>query len=283
MKKPLILYHARCLDGFSGAWAAWKKFGSRAEYRGLEHQEPPPKDLTGGTLYFIDFSYPYDLMKRIVEKSERTVILDHHISQEKAIALAHEKRYSLTHSGCVLAWEYFHPHKKLPHFLEAIQDNDLHRFARASTKEIIAYVAGFPFDFKQWSAFVRSCETAASRKKLIAQGKLLLQYKNQLIAKLLATAEKVTFAGKVTYAINTPLFYSDTANELVRARNLPFGIAWFYKNGKFHISLRANNTSRIDVSKIALRYGGGGHKKAAGFTVVATQGFPWKSRTIKSR
>lgn len=275
-QKPLILYHNNCLDGFSGAWAAWKKFGSRAEYRGLEHQESPPKDFAGRTLYFIDFSYPYDVMKRIVEKSERTIVLDHHISQETSVALAHEKRFSLDHSGCELAWQYFHPQKKTPWFLEAVQDNDLHRFSRSHTRETIAYVAGFPMSFAQWSAFVRAYEPPTSRKKLIEKGKLLLQYKNQLIAKIIAKAEKVRFCGKTTYAANTPLFYSDTANALVKKHHLEFGITWFYKKGKFHISLRANGTSKIDVSKIALRYGGGGHKKAAGFTVLATQGFPWK-------
>src|SRR3989344_1169898 len=35
-KKIAVLYHKGCTDGFGAAWAAWKKFGARAEYLGVE-------------------------------------------------------------------------------------------------------------------------------------------------------------------------------------------------------------------------------------------------------
>ena len=45
----------------------------------------------------------------------------------------------------------------------------------------------------------------------------------------------------------------------------------FAFNGDFHkVSLRSKT---IDVSKIALKYGGGGHKEAAGFECVK---LPWE-------
>ncbi len=276
MQKPLILYHNNCLDGFSGAWAAWKKFGSRAEYRGLEHQEEPPSDLVNREFVFIDFCYPLDIMRLLVANNPKVTVLDHHISTEKAVQLAHVKRYSLKHSGCVLSWNFFHPGVPAPWFLRAIEDNDLHVFRRPFTQEIIAAVSGLPFTFKQWSTLAALCEKASTRKKLIGEGKLLLSYKDRIIAKLLPTAEKISFHGHTTYAINTPVFYSDTANAITQEFKVPFGIAWFYKHGKAHVSLRAGGPPTVDLSAIAARFGGGGHKGAAGFTVPFGSPLPWK-------
>ena len=36
-KENIIIYHSDCYDGFSAAWAAWKKFGSKAEYLPVKH------------------------------------------------------------------------------------------------------------------------------------------------------------------------------------------------------------------------------------------------------
>jgi nanoRNase/pAp phosphatase (c-di-AMP/oligoRNAs hydrolase) len=45
-----------------------------------------------------------------------------------------------------------------------------------------------------------------------------------------------------------------------------FALGWWHRNdGQYKYSLRSSNESGFDVSKLAALYGGGGHKKAAGF------------------
>lgn len=64
---------------------------------------------------------------------------------------------------------------------------------------------------------------------------------------------------------NAPYFFaSEVAGELCE-RGAEFGACYFEaENGRFQYSLRSRGD--FDVSAIARRYGGGGHKNAAGFT-----------------
>ncbi|MBI4268407.1 hypothetical protein HY627_01060 [Candidatus Uhrbacteria bacterium] len=273
-KIPIILYHARCLDGFSGAWAAWKKFGSRAEYLALEHQEAPPKILKGRELYFVDFCYSEAVMKKIIQESVRTVVLDHHVSQKDVVKLAHDWRFALNHSGCVLAWQYFHPKKPMPFLLRTVEDNDLFVFRMKTTKTLIGEIAMTPCDFKGWSALAKKLDSKAQREKLVARGQILLDHKEGIVDRLMGMIEEVRFEGYRVYVVNATTFHSDAANRIYTVKKTPFGIAWFYKGGKLHVSLRSNG--RVDVSKLALKYGGGGHRGAAGFVLPLDGIFPWK-------
>ncbi len=279
MARPLVLYHNYCLDGLSGAWAAWKKFGSRADYLGLEHQEPVPKELKGRELIFIDICYPAEIMKKVVKQSPHVLVIDHHVSQKEALAYAHDVVYALHHSGCVLAWKTLHPGTPVPYFLRVIEDNDLHRLVMPGTNEYVAVLSGIPFSFQRWSKLAKDFASPSKRRTYLQKGHALLEYKRQLIDRALKNSEPVMFEGHSAMAINTPTFYSDSANTLYERHDVHLGIAWFYKKGKIHVSLRSDGT--IDVAKLALKYNGGGHKAAAGFSYPIKGAFPWKMRPSK--
>ncbi|MDO8490302.1 MAG: DHHA1 domain-containing protein [bacterium] len=274
-KKPLIVYHGRCLDGFTGAWAAWKKFGSRADYIALEHAKNPEKLPSDRPIYFVDFCFPESVMEELVSRNPLVTVLDHHISCKDVATLAQTHRFALDRSGCSLAWSFFHPGKKIPHLVRVIEDNDLYLFKVAHTREFIAIFAGLEFDFKLWNKLERDLENSASRKLYVKKGKDLLEYKQQLIKRMLAGAEKVVFEGYKTYALNATLFHSDAANAIITTHKTAIGITWLYVGGKIKVSLRSNG--KVDVAKLAQKYGGGGHKAAAGFLVPLEMGFPWKS------
>src|SRR3989344_3599696 len=65
-KDIVVLYHSNCTDGFGGAWAAWKKFGDKAEYIGVIHQTPVPKGLKNKCIYSVDFTYPEPIVKKLI-------------------------------------------------------------------------------------------------------------------------------------------------------------------------------------------------------------------------
>lgn len=274
MKEIIILYHNDCFDGFSGAWAAWKKFGDKAKYIGLEHQESPPKGLRGKDLYFIDFTYSEKEMRAIKKQARRLVILDHHKSHEDATKVADEYRFALSHSGCMLAWSYFHPGKKPPVFLQSVEDQDLFVFRKPYTREIISYLGTLDLDFRTWDIFMKSGQNRKKRREIISIGSTLLKARKQMVDRILPHAMMVLFEGYRTFAINSPIYYSELANGIYSKLKKPFGISWYYRDKKLHVSLRSDG--KVDVSKIALRYGGGGHKGAAGFTIPMGKGFPWK-------
>ncbi len=276
MQKPLVLYHKSCPDGFGGAWAAWKFFGEKAEYLGLEHQTPSPVSFEGRELYFIDFCYPVSVMKKIKKVAKSITILDHHESQQEAIKLASTYVYETDHSGCVIAWKYFFPKKPVPQLLLAVEDSDLFLFKRAFTKEISAFLGLYDLDFFVWSKLAAGCEQKKKYISYIQQGKTLLAGKNKEIEKMiLRNAEEIVLDGYRVIVVNASMYYSEAGNKIYKQwPDVPFAVVWYHRGGKIHVSLRSDCS--IDVSKIALKYGGGGHPGAAGFSFPFRGKFPWK-------
>ena len=148
---------------------------------------------------------------------------------------------------------------------------------RPYTREISAFLGLFDLNFSVWSKLVAGCEQKKKRASYIKQGKTLLSGKNRAIEKtVLLNAEEVMFDGHRVIAINTSIFYSEAGNNIYkRWTKAPFAISWYYRGGNIHVSLRSNCV--VDVSKIAVKYGGGGHPGAAGFTFPFHGTFPWKS------
>ena len=272
-KNIAVIYHGECWDGFGGAYSAWKKFGNRAEYFGMKHDDPLPKGLRSKEIYVIDFSFKKMVMEKLVKDNKKVIALDHHISAEKTTKMAHKYVYALNHSGAVIAWNYFFPKRKVPALLQHIEDIDIWKFTVPNTKEIMSFMELADYDFKIWNKIARDLENPKKKKEYIAKGALLLFYAKRIIDKLVLKAAPVKFAGYKTFAVNSPILQSEIGNALTK-KLPPIGIVWSEKEGGIRVSLRSNG--KVDVSKIAGKYGGGGHKAAAGFSFPVGKNFPWK-------
>ena len=272
-KNIAVIYHGECRDGFGGAYAAWRKFGNKANYFGMKHEiDPLPKGLKGKEIYIIDFAFKKPIMEKLVRANKKVVALDHHISAEKTTKMAHFYVYALDYSGAVIAWKYFHPKRKVPSLLNYIEDIDIWKFKLPHTKEIMSFMELADFDFQIWDKIARDLENPKKKKEYIAKGALLLFYARKIIDKLALKASPVKFAGYRTLAVNSPILQSEIGNLLTKKRP-PVGIVGSEKEGGIRVSLRSNG--KVDVSKIAAKYGGGGHMAAAGFSVPGGK-FPWK-------
>ena len=277
MKPIVILYHKDCFDGFGGAWAAYKKFGKKADYFGIEHQAKPLKKLKNKEIYFVDFCYQKkEIMEKLLKENKKVVVIDHHISQKETIKISSEYVYSLEHSGSVLAWKYFHPQKPIPKLLRHIEDIDLWKFKLTGTKELMMALDIRDFNFPVWDKIAKDFENSKKRRKYFEVGKILIKYRQKLINKLSSRADKAKIHNHSALIANSPVFQSEIGNALVE-KGAALGIIWSQRNGKRYFSLRSNG--KVDVSKIAKKYGGGGHKAAAGFSMDIKKPLPWK--TIK--
>jgi nanoRNase/pAp phosphatase (c-di-AMP/oligoRNAs hydrolase) len=274
MKNIVVLYHGECWDGFGGAYAAWKKFGNKADYFGLKHGEELPRGLKNKEIYLIDFSFKEPLMKKIVRENKRVIALDHHVSAEKTTKMAHEHVYALNHSGAVIAWNYFHPKKCVPTLLRHIEDIDLWKLKLPQTRELMSFMELAEYDFKIWDKIVRDLENPKRKKNYVAKGALLQFYEKKLVDRLVQKAALVKFAGYKTLSVNSPILQSEIGAALVKLKP-PIGIVWSEKEGGVRVSLRSDG--KADVSKIAAKYGGGGHKAAAGFSVESLKNVPWEA------
>lgn len=276
MKKIVVLYHKNCFDGFGGAWAAAKKFGNQAEYIGMKHGNTlPAAVLKNRQIYFIDFVFPLALMKKIIKEAEKTIIIDHHITAKKIIKLADDCLFDINHSGAVLAWKYFHPKKTVPKLLLYIEDLDIWKWKLPYTAEIISYLSLYDFNFSVWSRMVEKIGKNEERKKIVRDGKIMIKYRDSIVQKIVKEAEAVRFEGRNVLAVNSSdrTLVSYIGNELAK-KHPPFSVIWFSRQEKLFVSLRS--IKGFDVSKIAQKYGGGGHKTAAGFCLDFKANFPWQ-------
>jgi len=274
MKSIVVLYHSNCLDGFSSAWVAWKKFGDKASYIPTEPQTLPKVKIKNKEIYIVDLGFSKKDIKKLIKDKNFVTIIDHHLSARDDIKTASQWYFDLNHSASVLTWQYFYPNKKLPKLLKYVEDIDLWLFKLPYTEEILASIQFLDQNFKNWEKLVKDFEDRKRIKKYIAEGKIILSYQNKVVDIIVSRANLVYLAGNRVLAVNSSILNSEIGNVLARKKP-PFSIVWYQSKDKIRVSLRSRG--RFDVSKIAKKFGGGGHQKAAGFSIPVDKKPPWKN------
>lgn len=275
MSQPLVIYHANCLDGFGAAFAAWLHFAEgevEADYYAAKHGSEPP-ECSGRDIYIVDFSYKRAVLKRICAVAKSVTILDHHISaQEDLDGLADEHDnlhvvFDMEKSGAVLSWEYFHQTPP-PLLLQHVQDRDLWRFELEGTDAINTALMSYPFTFAFW----QELNTFSERlDELRREGETINRFRRQLIEQYKKRAVLSAIAGHQVPVVNAPhAIISELLGEL--AQEHPFAVGYQDHGNKRSWSLRSRKDGGEDVAKIAEKFGGGGHRNAAGFGTQLPEG-----------
>lgn len=270
---PYVLYHSPCLDGFGAAYAAWRHFGDNARYIPMSHGETIPELRDGADVYMVDFTFKRPQMLEIA-KNHRIVVLDHHKSAlEDLVGIATisdqiKVVFDMDKSGARLAWEFFHPMREVPALILDIEDRDLWKFSRLNSKAINAALYTRPYEFDIWHNLMTE---PILYHRLIAEGEAILRVEDQQVEALCrhARAAKIDVAGHGTCAfpaVNASYFHaSEVGNRLLKMfpEALFAGVYRDTGDGKREWSLRSAE-GRLDVSKVAVEYGGGGHRNASG-------------------
>lgn len=278
-----ILYHANCNDGMGAALAAWLYFYDTddeqdVEYIPVQYGNPPP-DVTDEIVYILDFSYPRDVILQMATVARDITIIDHHKTAQEALSEPFPDmwdeaplcdvwvRFDMSKSGAVLTWEFFHK-TDAPLLLRHIQDRDLWQFQLDGTKGVTKALQIYP-EWRKWARFIENENKIA---ELIAAGAAIDRYvdiQSQGIIKNKPIAWDIT--GDVVPVYNLPGFMlSDTLHAALLAYPMaPYAVGYFDlpSEGKRVYSLRSRSGEDVDVSVIAKKHGGGGHKHAAGFVV----------------
>ena len=251
----VVLYHAECADGFGAAWAIWRRF-PEARFSPVKHGNPPPSDLKNQRVVIADFSYSREILESMAKQTKALLVLDHHITAEKALAGLPYVYFDLKKSGAVLAWEWAHDHP-VPWLLDYIQDKDLWTWTLPSSREINAAIASYPYEFSLWSSF--------KQKELEREGRAILRYEHELVSKLAGQAVLVEFQGGTVPSVQSAILTSQIGERL--SGEAPFSIIWHDRDGRRYYSMRSPEDG-TDVGTIASSFGGGGHTHAAGFSVA---------------
>lgn len=295
--KRKVFYHANCNDGSGAALAAWLKFGDEeTEYIPVSYNDKTPSraEMVNKDIYVLDFSFSRKFLLECAELASSITVIDHHktaqealsepfpeFDEEKEIELCSvETIFDMKQCGAALAWKYFHPEKKTPLLFEYLGIRDLwikddeEKFKMAC--QIKRALELYP-DFRSWKDFRGGIGCYILRE----EGKVIERYLQHHIAEIAKKKpqfwerpnEKGPLFNPVDDSVRVPVHYVPsfmTSDVLAKALELhpesPYAVNLYVApNGYVSGSLRSRQGSDVDVSEIAKRFGGGGHKHAAGF------------------
>jgi len=256
-----VIYHADCSDGFGAAYSAWKLLGDRAQYHAAKYGEPPP-NVTGKNVVILDFSYDNATTKSLIKEANSLIVIDHHKSAMVELHDVSCTRFDMTHSGAMLAWKFFHPGKESPRMIKYIEDRDLWNWQLPYSKEFAAAFDMVPFDFEEFDKYLDDSAIDNAQER----GAYILAYSKTVISKIAKHAVARKLFGKNVLVVNSPHWMSEIGAAL--SPKCDFAVIWYHDHESLQakVSLRAHHDD-ADVSEIAKKFGGGGHRLAAGFNL----------------
>jgi oligoribonuclease NrnB/cAMP/cGMP phosphodiesterase (DHH superfamily) len=233
------------------------------------YQTPPP-DVTGADVYIVDFAYKRAVMEEIISKANSVTHIDHHQTAIADCAGLEKFMTTLyspenTASGAMLTWMFFFPNQEVPQLIKHIDDRDRWQFKIPFTKEIQASVFSYAYTFENWDMLMQ-----ADMQRLISEGTTLDRKHLKDIRELIGVMKRrMNIGGYNVPVCNLPYTMSSEAGDIM-AIDEPFAACYYDTLDGRAFSLRSSREG-VDVSAIALQYGGGGHFHAAGFRVPYEQ------------
>lgn len=270
----ICLYHSGCPDGFGAVWSVRRAWGEDARYVARGHEDRVVMaDCEDALVAFVDIAPTRDELTDLADHAERVIVLDHHVTARDRLAsdlgfvneieaLGHELNFDLSHSGAVLAWQYFHPDEAVPDLLRYVEDQDLWNWVLPDSDAVNAAIASYPREFEVWDRLA-----ADPIESLIEQGKPILRANRIEIERRVDHAHPLALGTERIEAVNASINRSQIGHEL--AKRARFGKEWglVYRVEGAEVFATLYSIGDLDISKIAVGYGGGGHANASGFRV----------------
>lgn len=237
-------------------------------------------------IYIVDYSIMPEEMERLSEITRDITWIDHHISAIKRYDNFEMPIRGVRYdgiAGCMLTYCYLKHMtsggygeikdfdllmtKDAPMFTKYISDFDVWKFNYNNTK---AFEMGLqlydlnPIAEKKDNIFeamlVLGCDVECD---VISKGRDLLVYRDNWAKEYCEhTGFEVKFEGYKCFAMNLAMISSDHFKSINEDKYDMF-IGFSYNGKSWNYSLRS---TKVDCSQIAMKYGGGGHKGAAGFS-----------------
>lgn len=295
MEKNIIIYH-RDMDGLASALIA-KKVYPDAEMKSVQYGEDTLSDLiekvsskildnrTEYRLIIVDFCFEKTDMEVAQDVFKEFIWIDHHSGViTKMPELWNDKKIkgirSIEKSACELTWDYFFPDKETPYSIKLIGDRDTWKFKYGEdTKYFNEYLRQFDIEDETDIHYIDTdiFMDADEINDLIDEGEISYDY-------MMAEVKRLYKKGYIwmqgthkedniysVYECHSSSFISELANYALEQGNCDIAEIrqriYDKTKNKFItvVSLRSKKGG-ADVSKIAQKYGGGGHENAAGYS-----------------
>jgi len=290
--KNIIFAHNNCADGAAAATAIYLyltglhgKNDVSVHFVNYGDGKHMLVDVTDANVYIVDFSFPRDDIVKMAGLARHITVLDHHKTALADLGIDVSWKpsnvditFDMQRSGCMLAWAWTQEQRKaagtaelaeVPALYAYVQDRDLWQFKLPYSKEVSAYIANGVQGVERFEQLLY--EFATDMHRVINIGTALYNYQLDIARKALKNAVLVKAQDGTPFVlVNATTVISETCHMALEQRpEAAFSCSYFdnYVDGKRIVSLRGRDSDDFDVSVIAKRFGGGGHKKAAGFSL----------------
>jgi uncharacterized protein len=284
--RTIFIYHKGDLDGQACAAIAR---AANAEYELVpaEYGDDLHPLLIGATkamhLIMADFSLPFEQMLELGWKTNLTLI-DHHWGIIKqCLDYASKQPLPFTtflgdeansKAACELVWEYFFQNQPIPMTIKLLSAWDTwhhDRFPDVGAFQMGARYYLPTIDNPNWRDITHPRTPDTVPFDYIRTGTVLQTWmQNSGTSRVKDYGFDITFEGYKTKVVNTTSKGSQMFDEVCDESYVLRMVFCMLPNRIWKFSIYTTRPE-IDVSVIAKKYGGGGHKQAAGFT--------WDSKT----
>jgi oligoribonuclease NrnB/cAMP/cGMP phosphodiesterase (DHH superfamily) len=223
------------------------------------------------TVFILDYSIEPEEMDKLLKITTDVTWVDHHIT-----AINKYKNYphkikglrDINYSGCVLTYMWLldsDNSKGVPMPIQYIGDRDTWQWQFGDETKYFCNGAEL-YDLhplsKDWE------DLFSIPEKVMTAGQLVERYKTERNREYLeAFGYETEFEGYSAIVINLGKVGSEIFGDKLKEKDI--GIMYVHDGNSYHVGLRSEH---VDVSEIAVSYGGGGHQLAAGFECTE---LPW--------
>jgi oligoribonuclease NrnB/cAMP/cGMP phosphodiesterase (DHH superfamily) len=265
-----LCLHHNDADGRASGAIVRRALGKDITLYEMDYGESLPLDLVvvADHIVIVDFSLPKAEMEQLANYHQFTWI-DHHKSAIDEMDGTGENWAGVrdtSEAACVLTWRYFFPDQPVPKAVKLIGDRDIWRWAEPDTG---AFNEGLHQSYTRpdhddlWKPLLDDRPEILAR--IIELGGTLRDARLRDIRRATARYSfSATFEGYRTLVIN--LRGSGDLGAQIRTLGYQMGYCYVDKVSEGQLMTFVSLYSdEVDVSRIAQKFGGGGHAGAAGF------------------
>jgi len=271
----LAIYHSKDLDGFTSGAIIKKKY-PEAILIGYDYGDKIKLKIKNEPIIMADVSFPMEKMFEISKSSNNQLTwIDHHISAINKYENFEHKNFcnAILKNGisaCELTWNYLFPKIEMPLAVKLLGEYDTWRNQDIYNWENM--VLPFQFGMKLYCNGPENFPVEVFTDinlvySIINEGKIILKYQNQINEiQCKKSSFEFDFCGFKAICLNGGGFNSDVFKSVFKEEKHDIMIPFQFNGKKWNFSLYTTKDN-VDCSELAIRMGGGGHKKAAGFEV----------------
>ena len=276
-----IFYHNSDLDGKCSAAIVCRKY-PKATIVGYNYYYEHNRAFSGiqqnEELIFVDITPSVESLRVLLQTTPNITILDHHKTSISSLAEANlvfpGKLDDTGLGACKLVWEYYYPEHPLPKSVLWIAEHDV--WKNTPTNKFFHFGLGLQNTYPTnptWDKLFDDHHPII--EQVLEAGKIIQTYLvhwYKTLVKVYGIPGKIRHLGTYSAmvlnqgAVNSFVFDSVITQYDVFVRVVKG------KDDGWRCSITTEKDD-IDVSEIAKKFGGGGHKKAAGFRVDKLEDF----------